>query len=317
MRVVTIYAFSIENFQRPKHEVEGLMALAKLKLAQLAQHGDLLSQYGARIRVLGQRDLIRPDVLEVVERVEAMTRDNGDAVLNVCFPYTSRDEIATAVKSVVQEWSRPVVNKERPFSATHISHSIIRSRNLSIGSASEAAQIRDQPGAPPTNAPSTSLQPPLPSHHNSSSPTASTATSDSESRSSRSSSHSGASSASTLHAASSAAKPSAATASAAPNTYPDPELIDIAALNAFMHTHNMPPLDLLVRTSGVARFSDFMLWQAHQHTEVVFAKVLWPQFDLWHFLPILVEWQWRRRLEARERERGVRGVNRAKAAKMA
>jgi ditrans,polycis-polyprenyl diphosphate synthase len=41
--------------------------------------------------------------------------------------------------------------------------------------------------------------------------------------------------------------------------------------------------------------SDFMLWQCHEDTELVFLDCLWPEFDLWHFLPVLVEWQWRQK----------------------
>ena len=74
-----------------------------------------------------------------------------------------------------------------------------------------------------------------------------------------------------------------------------------------MYTANMPPLDLLVRTSGVERLSDFMLWQCHEGTEIAFLKVLWPEFDLWSFLPVLVEWQWRRR-KVGEGERGRKRV---------
>jgi len=40
-----------------------------------------------------------------------------------------------------------------------------------------------------------------------------------------------------------------------------------------------------------------MLWQCHEDTEIVFLDVLWPEFDLWSFLPVLWEWQWRRRRE--------------------
>jgi hypothetical protein len=36
-----------------------------------------------------------------------------------------------------------------------------------------------------------------------------------------------------------------------------------------------------------------MLWQCHESTQIVFLSVLWPQFDLWSFLPVLWEWQWR------------------------
>lgn len=57
-----------------------------------------------------------------------------------------------------------------------------------------------------------------------------------------------------------------------------------------MFTADMPPLDLLIRTSGVKRLSDFLLWQCHQDTEIVFVDCLWPQFDIWNFLPILTDW---------------------------
>jgi ditrans,polycis-polyprenyl diphosphate synthase len=51
------------------------MQLAKVKLEQLVQHGELLERYGASVRVLGQRDLIREDVLEVVDK--AVNRTKG------------------------------------------------------------------------------------------------------------------------------------------------------------------------------------------------------------------------------------------------
>ena len=76
VKVVTVYAFSIENFNRPKYEVDGLMELARMKLEQIVQHGELLERYGASVRVLGQRDLIRADVLEVVDRAVNTTKHN-------------------------------------------------------------------------------------------------------------------------------------------------------------------------------------------------------------------------------------------------
>jgi ditrans,polycis-polyprenyl diphosphate synthase len=38
-----------------------------------------------------------------------------------------------------------------------------------------------------------------------------------------------------------------------------------------------------------------MMWQCHEHTSIVFLECLWPEFDLWQFLPVLVEWQWKQR----------------------
>jgi ditrans,polycis-polyprenyl diphosphate synthase len=74
VQVVTVYAFSIENYKRPQYEVEGLMQLAKVKLEQLIQHGELLERYGASVRILGQRDLVRDDVLEVMDRAVETTK---------------------------------------------------------------------------------------------------------------------------------------------------------------------------------------------------------------------------------------------------
>lgn len=50
-----------------------------------------------------------------------------------------------------------------------------------------------------------------------------------------------------------------------------------------------------------------MLWQCHEDTELVFLDVLWPEFDLWSFLPVLVEWQWRRK-KVEERDRPMSGA---------
>lgn len=74
---MTVYAFSIENFKRSKYEVDALMDMAKVKVAQLAQHQELMERYGARIQFLGNRDMLRPDVLEIIDRAIEMTSKNG------------------------------------------------------------------------------------------------------------------------------------------------------------------------------------------------------------------------------------------------
>lgn len=89
VQVVTIYAFSIENYKRPKFEVDALMDMAKIKLSQICQHGELLQRYGAKIQILGQMDLVRPDVIETMNEAVEMTKDNG---LYVCQYYLLRRE---------------------------------------------------------------------------------------------------------------------------------------------------------------------------------------------------------------------------------
>lgn len=52
------------------------MDMAKLKLQQLSEHGALLDRYGACIRILGQRELVKPDVLEAIDKAVALTAGN-------------------------------------------------------------------------------------------------------------------------------------------------------------------------------------------------------------------------------------------------
>lgn len=82
--------------------------------------------------------------------------------------------------------------------------------------------------------------------------------------------------------------------------YPNAETITSETIDRHMYTADCPPLDIFVRTSGVVRLSDFMLWQCHQDTHIFFLKCFWPEFDLWSFLPVLVEWQWRQKQKARD-----------------
>jgi len=52
-----------------------------------------------------------------------------------------------------------------------------------------------------------------------------------------------------------------------------------------------PPLDILVRTSGVKRLSDYLLWQCCENTQIHFIDTYWPDFGLWDFIPVLLEYQ--------------------------
>lgn len=89
--------------------------------------------------------------------------------------------------------------------------------------------------------------------------------------------------------------------------YPNVENITAETVDSHMYTAGCPPLDLFIRTSGVVRLSDFMLWQCHQNTPIVFLNCFWPEFDLWHFLPVMLEWQWQqKRKEREEKPRGRR-----------
>ena len=298
MQTVTIYAFSIENFKRSKYEVDALMSMAKIKLKQLVQHGDLLDRYGARIKILGQRELIKPDVLEAVDKAVAMTsRNEGKCVLNICFPYTSREEITSAVRGVVDEWSQPLpqdageVVRKSPFREQRIQDTI------------RSQQFSEQPS-------STYLSPP-PGLGGLQSPSSSTTSLSSYSPDASEHDASSVSTSTTLHHEDAAPSPfhqlSSTTSKGQQPKYASPELISSSTITSQLYTAACPPIDLLIRTSGVSRLSDFMLWQCHEDTEIVFLDVLWPEFDLWSFLPVLWEWQWRKRREEKVEREEVEG----------
>ncbi len=73
-----------------------------------------------------------------------------------------------------------------------------------------------------------------------------------------------------------------------------PEQIDEKAIEGLLQTHGLPPLDLLIRTSGEVRLSNFLLWQA-AYAELVFTDVLWPDFDEQAFNAALSEYARRQR----------------------
>lgn len=244
------------------------MDMANVKLAQLAQHGDILDRYGASIRFLGRKDLLRPDVVAAVDRAVELTSRNGDKILNICCPYTSRDEMTQAIRQTVVDYSTPLeatrVNGGRkPFSESHIA-SNIRAQTLQ--------NMKDQDSSADSDSASAFSQ-----DEDNGSPIVNQANRVYDSSSSFSSS-------TTLHLGQTAGSPD----------YLSSESITSQTLTDRMYTGGNPPIDILVRTSGVERLSDFMLWQCHEDTEIAFLDVLWPEFDLWHFLPVL--WKWQRRI---------------------
>lgn len=309
VRVVTIYAFSTENFKRSKYEVEHLMEMAKVKLVQMSQHGDLLDRYGACVRILGQRELVKPDVLEAIDKAVETTKNNDQAVLNICFPYASRDEITTAVRDTVIEFSKPLdkptTTTTSPFSESRIAYNI-RSQH------SPQKSLHGDQDMPSANS---FLEPPA--QYASSSRSLSLSRSSSVTSMSSFSTNTNENSLSPAGSSSTTLNPTSNSDESDPPTvyypqYPPANSITPETLTNHTYTATCPPLDLLIRTSGVSRLSDFMLWQCHQETEIVFLQCLWPEMDLWGFLPVI--WEWQRRQTKREKE-GQRSLGRRRRTK--
>ncbi|XP_056099268.1 dehydrodolichyl diphosphate synthase complex subunit DHDDS [Rhinichthys klamathensis goyatoka] len=176
---VTVYAFSIENFKRAKQEVDGLMELARQKFSRLLDEQENLVKHGVCIRVLGDLTLLPEDLQQVIAKSVVSTRAHNKCFLNVCFAYTSRHEIANAVKEMA--WG--------------VEQGLIKSSDVS-------------------------------------------------------------------------------------------EVL----LSECLYSRNSPDPDLLIRTSGEVRLSDFLLWQT-SYSCLVFQSVLWPEYSFWNLCEAVLQYQ--------------------------
>jgi undecaprenyl diphosphate synthase len=96
---LTVYAFSSENWSRPKAEVTDLMGLLKLFIRRdLAE----LHQSGVRVLVIGDRENLAGDIRLLLEEAESLTAGNTNMNLVIAFNYGARDEIARAARKIAQ-----------------------------------------------------------------------------------------------------------------------------------------------------------------------------------------------------------------------
>src|SRR6185437_735547 len=161
---LTIFSFSSENWSRPASEIGDLFGLLRrfIRNDLATLHSD-----GVRVRVIGERNGLEPDICALLNEAEELTRQNTKLNLVVAFNYGSRQEIANAA----QRLAREVAEGRR-----------------------------------------------------------------------------------------------------------DPSSIDADALGQYLDAPDIPDPDLIIRTSGEQRLSNFLMWQA-AYSELVFVPIHWPDFD--------------------------------------
>lgn len=141
---------------------------------------EIPKEFDVKVRVLGDRSLIPDDIMRIVLKLEKLTENNKSGLLNICFPYTSRDDITQAMVRVAKK---------------------VEAKELKVSD------------------------------------------------------------------------------------------IDTSVLEKEMYTgEESLALDLLVRTSGATRFSDFMIWQSCENCQVEFVDTLWPAFTKKEMLKLLLKW---------------------------
>ncbi len=164
IRFLTIFSFSAENWSRPPSEIRDLMGLLRRFIRNdMAE----LHQNGVKVRVIGERGDLDPDIRRLLEEAEELTKNNIGLTLVVAFNYGARQEIARAAARI-------------------------------------AAMIKDS-----------SL---------------------------------------------------------------DPSAITAELIGQNLDAPDLPDPDLIIRTSGEQRLSNFLLWQA-AYSELVFVSTYWPDFD--------------------------------------
>ena len=106
---LTVYAFSSENWFRPKSEVTALMGLLKIFIRRdLAE----LHNSDVRVQIIGDRATLQPDVRSLLEEAETLTAGNGSLTLVIAFNYGGRDEIARAARNLAEAVKRGEISSD-------------------------------------------------------------------------------------------------------------------------------------------------------------------------------------------------------------
>lgn len=116
VKSITLYAFSTENFQRPKDEVEEIMKIAEEKLREVLTD-ERIQKNKVRVKVIGRRNLLPPSLQQLITEAEEATKDYNEHFLNIALAYGGRAEIVDAAKKIAQkiengELSVDVINEQ-------------------------------------------------------------------------------------------------------------------------------------------------------------------------------------------------------------
>lgn len=100
IKYFTVYAFSTENWNRPLEEVTALMGLLRKYMINSLKKA---SKNNVRIRVIGDRAKLAPDILESIENLEENTKNNTGLQFQIAINYGGRDELRRAVKKLANK----------------------------------------------------------------------------------------------------------------------------------------------------------------------------------------------------------------------
>ena len=109
IKYITVYAFSTENWKRPKDEVDFLM---NLLLSYLRDSERTLAKENVVIRAIGGRDALSEEIREQIKKTEKFTENNTGIVMNIALNYGSREELTNAARSLAKKVKNGEIDAE-------------------------------------------------------------------------------------------------------------------------------------------------------------------------------------------------------------
>jgi len=100
VKVVTLYAFSTENFKRDSKEVDYIMKMLEQKFREAATNKKIIENR-VRVKAIGNISMLPESVKEAIKEGEAATENFNDMTLNICVAYGGRMEIVEAIKRIL------------------------------------------------------------------------------------------------------------------------------------------------------------------------------------------------------------------------
>ncbi len=102
VKILTVYAFSTENLDRPSDEIRELMRLFAENFRKVGDD-ERVHRHKIKVQVFGNRELLPPDVQEAIEYAESRTKDYANYTFNLAVAYGGREEILDAIRDVVRD----------------------------------------------------------------------------------------------------------------------------------------------------------------------------------------------------------------------
>lgn len=100
IKYITLYAFSTENWARPKEEINGLMTLLEETLDRYTKDA---AKHGVKLLVSGEKQPLPPNLIKKIEYAVSSTKDNTKITLNLALNYGGRQEIIQAVNRAIKD----------------------------------------------------------------------------------------------------------------------------------------------------------------------------------------------------------------------